>query len=149
MLELLVDGSDLNGGPAPRLGPVSTVAAVSACAVLTALAVFQVALASGVPWGRYAWGGQHDGVLPAQLRVGSAVSVLVYAAIGLVLLWRAGVVDGSLSASAVRVTAWVVAGYFVLGTLMNALSRSRDERRVMTPVAALLMTLSFLVAVGP
>src|SRR5687768_719411 len=72
---------NLNEPAAPRLGRVSTVAAVSACAVLTALAVFQVALASGAPWGRYAWGGQHEGALPAPLRVGSAVSVLVYAAI--------------------------------------------------------------------
>jgi hypothetical protein len=125
------------------------VAAGSACAVLAVLAAFQVALAAGVPWGRYAWGGQHDGPLPRRLRVGSLVSVLVYAAIGLVLLWRAGLVEPALSARVARAAAWVVAAYFVLGTVMNALSRSRDERRVMTPVAALLAALSFVVAVGP
>lgn len=128
---------------------MSTVASVTACVVLGLLAAFQVALASGRPWGRYAWGGQHDGPLPTRLRVGSAVSVAVYAAIAVVLLWRAGVVVPGPPSGAVRAAAWVVAGYFVLGTGMNALSRSREERRTMTPVAAVLAALAVVVALGP
>ena len=126
---------------------MTTFAALGACAVLSALALFQVLLAAGAPLGRYAWGGQHEGVLPPWLRVGSVSSVAVYAAIALVLLWRAELVASTFSNGVLRVAAWVVAGYFLIGTVMNALSRSHDERRVMTPAAAALFVLSLVVAV--
>ena len=47
--------------------PVVQVAAIAACILMAALAVFQAALIAGAPLGRFAWGGQHD-VLPAKLR---------------------------------------------------------------------------------
>lgn len=122
-----------------------TTAAAAACVVLAALAVFQVALALGAPIGRFAWGGQHD-VLPTRLRIGSAVSVVLYAAIGAILLAHAGAISIGLSDRVVEIAAWVVTGYFVLGILMNAISRSRPERLVMTPTCAVLAALSAVVA---
>jgi hypothetical protein len=119
------------------------VAATTAVVVLAALAVLQVLVASGRPLGRFVWGGQHD-VLPRRLRVGSAVSLLVYAAIAVVLLWRstaAPPVPGALT-----VTVWVLAGYFALGVALNAVSRSRSERLVMTPVCVVLTACSVVVA---
>lgn len=56
----------------------SSVAAVLVCAVLGLLAVFQAGLVAGLPLGRFAWGGQHI-VLPSRLRIGSAVSIVLYA----------------------------------------------------------------------
>ena len=47
---------------------------VAATAGLAVVAAFQVALAAGAPWGRAAWGGQHQGRLPARLRIASAVA---------------------------------------------------------------------------
>ncbi|MEW9873186.1 hypothetical protein [Arthrobacter sp. HS15c] len=68
--------------------PIVQLAAIAACALLAALAVFQAALIAGAPLGRFAWGGQHD-VLPAKLRIGSATSmtptVVVLTALYLVL----------------------------------------------------------------
>ncbi|MFH7323017.1 hypothetical protein [Aeromicrobium sp. JJY06] len=122
-----------------------TTAAAAACVVLAALAVFQVALALGAPIGRFAWGGQHE-VLPTRLRIGSAVSVVLYAAIGAILLARAGAISIGLSDRAVEIAAWVVTGYFALGVLMNAISRSRPERLLMTPTCAVLAALSAVVA---
>ncbi|MFO6452465.1 MULTISPECIES: hypothetical protein [unclassified Aeromicrobium] len=122
-----------------------TTAAVAACVVLAALAVFQVALALGAPIGRFAWSGQHD-VLPTRLRIGSAVSVVLYAAIGAILLARAGVIGLGLSDRTVEIAAWVVTAYFALGILMNAISRSRPERLVMTPTCLVLAALSAVVA---
>ncbi|GAA2085281.1 hypothetical protein IDH50_06920 [Aeromicrobium tamlense] len=122
-----------------------TTAAAAACVVLAALAVFQVALALGAPIGRFAWGGQHE-VLPTRLRIGSAVSVALYAAIGAILLARAGMITLGLSDRAVEIAAWVVTAYFALGILINAISRSRPERLVMTPTCAVLAALSAVVA---
>ena len=70
---------------------MTAIALVVALALLTALAVLQILAASGLPLGRFVWGGQHR-VLPRGLRVGSAVSVLVYAGLAALLLSRFDVV---------------------------------------------------------
>lgn len=62
--------------------------AVTACALLAALAVFQGALIAGAPIGHLAWGGQHR-ILPCKLRISSAVSIPVYALFGYIALARA------------------------------------------------------------
>ena len=121
-------------------------AAVLLTSALVVLAVFQLALALGAPLGRFAWGGQHR-VLPAGLRVGSVVGIVIYACICVLALDRAGAVDavpGRFSA----VGMWVVVAYFVLGVGLNAVSRSAPERRVMVPVTIVLAALSLVVALG-
>ncbi|WP_244292716.1 hypothetical protein [[Micrococcus luteus] ATCC 49442] len=42
------------------------------------MAVFQAALIAGAPLGHLVWGGRHK-VLPPNLRIGSAVSIVLYA----------------------------------------------------------------------
>jgi hypothetical protein len=125
---------------------VSAIAAIVAALALAAIAVFQVLGAAGRPVGRFLWGGSHR-VLPRGLRIGSALSVLLYAAFTVVLLSRAGVLPGG-DTVLVHVLAWVLVGYFALGILMNAISRSRPERAVMTPLCVLLAASSLVVALG-
>ena len=43
---------------------------------------------------------------------------------------------------------WVMTGYLFLGVLMNAISRSKPERNVMTPVALVLAVCFLVVAVS-
>lgn len=119
-------------------------AALLLTVLLGLLAVFQLALILGAPLGHLAWGGQHR-VLPARLRVGSVVSIAVYAFIALVALDRAGLVQAFPGQFSV-VAMWVVFAYFVLGIAMNAISRSAPERWAMVPTAVALAVLSFLVA---
>ncbi len=125
---------------------MSSTAAIIATVILAGLAVFQAALVAGKPLGHFAWGGQHR-ILPTRFRIGSAVSILIYAAIALVLLDRADLIsvfpDGF-----VRVAAWVIAAYFVLGIFMNAISRSRPERFTMTPLTVVLAAAATIVAAG-
>lgn len=122
-----------------------TLAAGVFVAVILALVVFQLGLASGRPWGRFAWGGQHEGALPRNLRIASGASILVYALLAAVVADRAGLVD-VLGDGVARVATWVVVGYLGLGVLMNLASRSRAERLVMTPVAAVLCAAAVVVA---
>jgi hypothetical protein len=126
---------------------VTTFAAVLACTLLGALAVFQVLLVLGAPLGRFAWGGQHR-VLPTRFRVGSIVSVLIYALLAVVVLARAGLVETGVSDGFLRTTTWIVVAYFFLGIGLNLASRSKPERAVMSPVAAVLCALCAVVAAG-
>ncbi len=89
--------------------------ALALTVVLAALAVFQLALVFGAPLGRFAWGGAHR-VLPARLRVGSAVSIVIYALIDVIAWDRVGAIDVFPEPFS-EVAMWVIFGYFVLGIL--------------------------------
>ena len=110
--------------------------------VLGGLTVFQIALIQGAPIGRFSWGGAHD-VLPRKLRLASLSSIFLYAIFAGYLLDKAGVANFIDNDNFVTIGMWVMTGYFMLGVIMNALSRSKPERLVMTPTAAIL-ALSFL-----
>ena len=126
---------------------MTSLAAVSACVVLGALAVFQLLLVLGAPLGRFAWGGQHR-VLPVSLRVGSVVSIVIYAFIATVVLARADLVSPDIPEGVVRAATWVVAAYFFVGIGLNLASRSKPERAVMAPVSGVLCALCAVVAIS-
>jgi hypothetical protein len=119
-------------------------AAVLGFLLLAALAVLQVLLVAGAPLGRFAWGGQHA-VLPPQLRIGSAVAIVLYVVFAVLVLQGAEVLD-VLPEGLVDVALWVLTGYLALGTAVNAASRSRSERAVMTPVTAVLAVACLVLA---
>src|SRR4028118_1763804 len=54
------------------------------------VALFQLLLALGAPWGRAALGGYNEGTLPPELRVVSLVSMALFLGAGFVVLGRAG-----------------------------------------------------------
>ena len=116
------------------------------CAVLAALSFFQLALIAGAPIGALAWGGQHR-VLPAQLRTGSAVSIVIYAVLAMIVLQRAGIAT-VLPLAVADFGIWAVVAFSALGVVVNFISRSRPERLVMTPVASLMLATSLTVALA-
>ena len=126
---------------------MTEIAAIAACTILAALAVFQAALIAGAPIGGFAWGGQHE-VLPPRLRVGSAVSIVLYAVFAFVILERAGLAAIFGNPGFAQVACWVLFGYFMLGIVMNGISRSKPERNTMVPVSLVLAALVLLVAAG-
>ncbi len=131
----------------PKLSLMTTAAAILICIILGLLAIFQLLLIAGLPLGRFAWGGQHE-VLPQRLRIGSAVSILLYAVFALLVLERAQLTSLIPSATFIAVAMWVLTGYFALGVLMNGISRSKPERFLMTPVSFVLAGLCLVVAIG-
>ena len=107
-----------------------------------AITGFQLALAAGAPWGKLAWGGAGGtGVLPARLRLASAVSAGVWAGAGHVVVARA-------AGRGYGRTTWGLAGLLILGGAMNAVSPSRAEARLWTPVCLALAALTAEIARG-
>lgn len=122
-------------------------AAIVAAGCVAVVTAFQAALAVGAPWGRAAYGGQHPGTLPSHLRTSSAVSVIVWPTLVLVLLRRAGHdVPSVIPDGALEVTAWIVVGLLGLSVLMNGASRSRVERTLWTPICVVAFAASLVVA---
>jgi hypothetical protein len=125
---------------------MNQLAAVLATLILAGLVGFQLLLAAGLPLGHYAWGGAHQ-VLPRGLRIGSVVAMFIYVLTALIILEAANVTD-LVASELPSVAVWVLAGFFAIGVVMNAISRSHKERR-MAFVAAALSALAAIVALGP
>jgi hypothetical protein len=126
---------------------MTTTLAIVFVVLLAMLAAFQLALAAGLPFGRFAWGGQNK-VLPARLRIGSALSVVAYATFAFVALERADITNVITVPLVAIIAMWVIAGFLALSTLPNLASKSRHEKRLMVPVSLGLATLAILVAIS-
>ncbi|TFC93257.1 hypothetical protein E3T28_16120 [Cryobacterium sinapicolor] len=119
--------------------------AIIFCVLMWALVVFQAALIAGAPIGQFAWGGQ-DRILPIGKRIGSATSIALYVVFALVVLQ-----DGQLIAiipwpEFTDIAIWVLAAYFIIGIIMNGISRSLPERWTMAPLCTVLAALTVLLA---
>ena len=68
--------------------------------------------------------------------------IILYAFFALIVLNEANVIQ-IFSGGWSGVVLWVLVAYFFIGIIMNGISRSKQERLMMTPVAAVL-ALSFL-----
>lgn len=126
----------------------SSIAARLFAVLVVLTAFFQIALSAGMPWGPLAWGGNHPGTLPSNLRIASGVSVLVMLTLGLVVLVRAGLVMRQWQGWSRRLI-WFVVAYCLLGIVANAITPSMWERILWLPVTILLSITSITVARGP
>ena len=122
-------------------------AAVTFCVLMVGLIIFQAALIAGAPLGHLAWGGQ-DRVLPVRKRLGSATSIGLYLIFAVLVLQRAGLAEVLPWPGVVIIATWVLAGYFLLGIVLNAASRSKPERWTMAPLCAVLAGLTIVVALS-
>lgn len=118
-------------------------------ALLTAAAIlFQVALALGMPWGEFAWGGRYPGALPGPVRAASVVSALLLLVLIGVILVRAGFARPSWQAVS-RKPAWGVVVFCGASVVANALTPSAGERLVWLPVTLMMLGASIFVAKDP
>lgn len=118
-----------------------------AIALFGLLTIFQGALALGAPLGEAAWGGKHEGVLPRQLRIASAITALViYPAIILAIMFASGIIEGDLAFGG-SFLMWALTVFFGLGAVASAVSPSKMER-VWAPVSAGIAICCGIIAAG-
>jgi hypothetical protein len=123
-------------------------AAIAATVGFAGLAIFQLLLAAGARFGAAAWGGTTEGQLPTGLRIGSAISIVVYAVAAALILRRAGFRVRWVSHAVARIGSWVLVVLLTLGALANFLSQSPWERFLLGPVTVVLAGLCLVVARG-
>ena len=124
---------------------VARVAAVVAALGFAGLAIFQLALAAGAPWGHAAWGGANARLSTAQ-RGASAAAVVFYAAAALIVLGRAGILRARGNAALFRWGTWFLAVAMAIGAFPNFLSQSRWENFIFGPLALVLAIVCVVVA---
>lgn len=126
---------------------ISTFAAYVFAALTATAILFQLALAAGMPWGIFAWGGKFPGRLPGYMRIASVASSLLLLTLGGVVLARAGIALPNWQLSS-QTLVWAVVAYCALGVIANAITPSPRERIIWLPVTLLLLASSIVVATG-
>ena len=98
-------------------------AAALAATGFVALGIFQLALAFGAPFGHAAWGGDAAELTSGQ-RIGSAVSVVIYAAAAAVVLARVGLTNRPRNHRLLKWGPRVLGVLLAFGALPNFASQS-------------------------
>ena len=111
-----------------------------------AVALFQLAILLGAPVGEYAYGGQHQGVLPARFRVTSVVSAIIMLAIAGHYMAQLGVFPPLLDEDGSAIANWGFVAFFALSALMNNISKSEKEKRVFGSITIAMLLSAILVA---
>jgi hypothetical protein len=128
---------------------VMTAAAIVFALATAVVIAFQIGLALGAPWGRYAMGGAYPGRFPARLRIGALIQAILLAALAVVVLADAGLLMPDLSADYPWLI-WLAVAFSALSVVLNAITRSAVERRIWLPVAVVMLVSSLVVALaGP
>ena len=117
---------------------ISQLAAIIASLILFGLAIFQLLLAVGKPYGEYAWGGQHK-ILPKSLRVGSILSIGIYTLFSIILIDSSSLIDIIPEGIIKLYAIWFLVIYLAIGVFVNAISKSKKERSTMTPIIIVLL----------
>lgn len=109
------------------------------------VAILYTLLVFGLPYGEFAMGGKYK-VLPKQMRVACAISIIVQAVAILFLLQAGKVVSIGLSQNIAKIVCFFFSAYLLLNTIMNLLSKSKKEKFVMTPLSLITAICFFLTA---
>lgn len=109
--------------------------------------LFQIALALGAPWGELAMGGKFPGKYPVKMRIMAVFQVMVLALIAGVVINKSGLALQSYQIHS-GTAIWFVVAFFVLGTVLNTITKSKWERRLWAPVNLILLVSSTVVALG-
>ena len=123
-------------------------AAIGAAILYSLIVAFQLALALGAPWGKAAFGGavEQPGL---ELRISSAVAVVIWSAAALIVLRRVGFrIWAPLPKRATRVAVWVLVGLSTVSVLLNAITPTALERAIWLPFALVLTAALAVVAIA-
>lgn len=108
--------------------------------------VLYILLALGLPYGEFAMGGKYK-VMPKNMRIVCGISVAIQIMAILSLLQTGNVISTGLPQGVARALCYFFAVFVTLNTLANAISRSKKERYVMTPVSIIAAVCFWLTAV--
>lgn len=126
---------------------IAQIASVAAAIGFFGIMSFQVLLALGFPFGQTAWGGKYK-KLPLGFRIASFFSAGIMAFAAILVLEKAAIFSVLNTPKVVTFGVWILTAFLGLNTVSNFVSRSKWEKRIMTPVSLTLSLLCLTVAVS-
>jgi len=125
---------------------IEIIATIVAIILFSIMIVFQLLLVLGLPLGHLAYGGKHK-ELPTKLRIMSLIAIGIFIFASIIILERVELINVFNNPTFSLVIVWILAVYFTLGVLMNMMSRSKWEKRIMTPLAVVIAVCYYIVAI--
>lgn len=122
------------------------IAAILTSVLLFLLIIFQLLLVIGLPFGRFAYGGKYE-KLPKNLRIMSLIAMGIFIFGILIVLERATLLTIFNNEILTTIVVWVFAVYLTLNTLMNVASKSKWEKRIMTPISLIIAVCCYILAI--
>jgi hypothetical protein len=113
--------------------------------IAVAVIVFEACLASGMPWGEYAFGGKFPGKLPSHMRGASVIQAFIWCLWILIALARSGIILPGLFSLSKKLM-WLVVTLNCVAVILNVITPSAAERMIWAPVAIIGLVSSFLIA---
>ncbi|MBN9653463.1 hypothetical protein J0K78_04215 [Halobacillus sp. GSS1] len=101
---------------------------------LFTVSILYVLLALGLSYGEFAMGGKYKR-LPKQMRIATALSILVQWTALLFLLQMGNIIYVDFLAPMAKGVCYSFAVYLFFNTIMNAFSISKKEKMIMTPLS--------------
>ena len=101
------------------------------------VALFQIALIAGAPWGKITQGGRYEGPLPVSGRIAAAASIVVILVMGLSVISAADTWP-----EWPRWTGFVALAVQALSCIANWITPSSAERRIWGPITSLMLGLA-------
>ena len=126
---------------------IAQIASVVAAIGFFGIMCFHVLLALGFPFGQAAWGGKYK-KLPLGFRLTSLFSAGIMAFAAILVLEKATMFSVLNAPKVVTFGVWILAAFLGLNTISNFVSRSKWEKRIMTPVSLTLSLLCLTVAIS-
>jgi hypothetical protein len=126
---------------------VVLIAAIIAVVIFAIMSIFQLLLALGLPLGKFAYGGKYE-KLPTNMRIMSLVAIGIFALGSISVLERAGMITIFNNLIFTLVIVWIIAIYLAFNTFLNAISKSKQEKLIMTPLSLILAICCFIVAIA-
>ncbi len=122
------------------------IAATIAVVLFTGMSIFQFLLVLGLPFGHLAYGGKYK-KLPSKMKIISLIGIVIFIFASLSILEQAEIITIFNNLMLVTVFVWIIAVYLAFITLMNAISKSRWEKLIMTPISLTLAICCFIVVI--
>jgi len=126
---------------------ITSISAVIVILIFSGLSIFQLLLALGKPYGKAAYGGKYD-VLPDNLRILSCIAILIFMAASLFVAVRAEFLINFPFPDIANIGVWVFALYLSFNTVLNSVSESKLEKKIMTPISFTAAICLFIVALS-
>ena len=123
------------------------IAAIIAVVLFSIMSIFQLLLALGLPFGHLAYGGKYE-KLPNKLRILSLIAIGIFVFASISVLERAEIITVFNNPDIAYYALWVVAVYITFNILLNAASKSKWEKRIMTPISLTLAVCCFIVVIA-
>jgi len=121
--------------------------AVGYAILMGCVALFQLGLALGLPWGAASMGGKYPGQYPPRMRMAALAFIPFLILLALTVLVRAGLLLPRFQpASAIAI--WVAVAFSLVSVILNSITPSKIERSIWVPVTVLQLIASLIVALS-